>query len=400
MNKKINDKVYYSGVLNPNMRVFDVIMNTEYGTSYNSYLIKGENKTALIETAHHDYFDYFYSNIKEIVDPAKIDYLIMNHNEPDHSGSINKLLEAAPQIEVISSAGGGIYLKNIVGRKDLKVKTVKTGDTLDLGGATLEFINAPFLHWPDSMFTYLKEDKIVFSCDFLGCHFCEPQIMDFKTKHLPQYLESLKYYYTAIFSPFARYVRQGINKVKELDVNMVCPSHGPVLTKEGLLKNAIDSYSQWSIEEKNEVKQIPIFYCSAYGNTKQLAESIKSGIESVLKSADVKLYNVIEEETDVLGNRLNKSDAFLLGSPTINKDALPPIWELLTKIDAINIQKRPAALFGSYGWSGEALPNLEARLKSLKVNVFDKKFRAVFVPTKKDLEEAFGFGEEFAKSLG
>lgn len=399
MQGKIKEGIHYVGVLNPSLRIFDVIMKTEYGTSYNAYLIEGENKTALIETAHKDYFDYFYENINEIIDPKKIDYLIMNHNEPDHSGSIKKLLEKAPNIQVVASAGGAIYLKNIVNDKNLNIKTVKTGDTIDLGGKTLEFINAPFLHWPDSMFTYLKEDKVIFTCDFLGCHFCEVQMFDHKIKDLNKYLESLKYYYDAIFSPFAPYVLQGLDKIKDLDIDMVCPSHGPILSKECLLKNAVESYRKWSQTEERSQKEIPIFYCSAYGNTKMLGEAIKKGIEKTIKDANVTLYNLIEEDMDKLAGKLNKSDAFLLGTPTINKDALPPIWQLLTHIDAINIQKRPVALFGSFGWSGEGIPNLKARLESLKLSVYENGYRVTFVPTQEDLEKAEEFGASFAKTL-
>jgi flavorubredoxin len=175
---KIKDHIFSVGVLNPNMRIFDVIMKTEYGTSYNAYLIKSE-KNVLIETVHPRYCDEYFENIKSVIDLEKIDYVIMNHNEPDHSGSLAKLFELAPQIQVITSQAGGIYLKSITNEPDLNIRVVKDGETLDIGGGkVLKFISAPFLHWPDSMFTWLESDKVAFTCDFLGAHYCEPRMFD------------------------------------------------------------------------------------------------------------------------------------------------------------------------------------------------------------------------------
>ena len=177
---KICDDLYYVGVLNPNLRVFDIVMRTDYGTTYNAYLLKGKEKTALVEASHLNFSEYFLENIKSVAEVDKIDYLIMNHNEPDHSGSIAKLAETYPDITVVVSQAGSIYLKNITNIANLNLKVVKDGDTLDLGGRELQFINAPFLHWPDSMFTWVPDMKVLFTCDFFGSHYCEPQIMDTK----------------------------------------------------------------------------------------------------------------------------------------------------------------------------------------------------------------------------
>ncbi len=397
--KEITNGIYYVGALNPNLRVFDVIMKTEYGTSYNAYVVKGSEKTALIETAHKTFFSYYLENVEKITDMSKVDYLIMNHNEPDHSGSIAQLLDRYPNITVVASQAGTIYLKNIVNKPDLNIKTVKDGDEISLGDKTLQFINAPFLHWPDSMFTWVPEDKTLFPCDFLGAHYCEPQIFDTRVAYPQNYREAFKGYYDAIFGPFAPYVAKGLDKIKDLDIEIVCASHGPVLTKNGLLKEAISKYKEWSAPVEKKSLDIPIFYCSAYGNTALLAEAIAEGIGEVLPNAKIELLDVIEHDMDELGKKLNQSSAFLIGSPTINRDALPPIWNLLAHIDAINIQKRPAAIFGSYGWSGEAAGNLAHRLQDLKVNLFEKQFRVVFVPTEEDLKAAKEFGKEFGQAV-
>ncbi|MFZ2539693.1 MAG: FprA family A-type flavoprotein [Oscillospiraceae bacterium] len=398
---KITSDVYSVGVLNPNLRIFDIVMETKYGTTYNSYIIKGSEKTALIETSHLDFFDSYIENLKEACELSSIEYLIMNHNEPDHSGSIVKLLELLPNLKIIASQAGSIYLKNIVNNNNMNITVAKDGDTLDLGGKTLTFINAPFLHWPDSMFTYLKEEKMLFSCDFFGCHYCEP--LPFDGQMLPKrkaaYDSALLGYYNAIFSPFKPYVAKGLEKIKDLEIDFVCTSHGPILTKEGFLPEVIEKYTKWSAPVIKDNKVIPLFYCSAYGNTELLAQSIAEGIREVMPTAEVNCYDLNEHSMSDMSALINSCDAFLIGSPTINKDAVPPIWVLLSHIDAINIAKRPVAIFGSYGWSGEAFKNIRLRFDGLKTKTFEQDFKVVFVPTKEDLENAKQFGKDFAQTL-
>lgn len=397
--KELVKDIYSVGVLNPNLRVFDIVMTTDFGTSYNSYLVKGKEKTALIEGVHKDYLEAFLSNIKGIANIEKIDYLIMNHNEPDHSGAIEKLLDLMPEITIIASQAGSLYLKNITNKKDLNIKVVKDGEELDLGEKTLKFINAPFLHWPDSMFTYAVEDKVLFSCDYLGSHYCEPEVLDTAIAYKENYDKAFLGYYNAIFGPFKPYVLKGYEKIKDLELDFVCPSHGPVLTKDGLIDECIQKYIEWSTPEAREQKVIPLFYCSAYGNTALIADKIAEGIKEVLPTADVKTFDIIKYNMDELGLLLNGSDAFLIGSPTLNRDAVPPVYMLLAHADAINLAKRPVALFGSYGWSGEAVANVKARLTSLKTKIFEEDFRVIFVPSSEDLEKAKEFGKSFANSL-
>lgn len=396
---KISDAIASVGVLNPSLRVFDIVMRTEYGTTYNAYLVRGE-ETALIETCHGSYFDAFLENIREVCDPKEIRYIILNHTEPDHSGSLARLLEIVPDAQIVCSQAASIYLKNITNRPDLKLRVVKDGETLDLGGGkVLRFINAPFLHWPDSMFTWLEAEKTLFSCDFFGSHYCEPRMLDIHITYPEAYRSALENYFGAIFGPFKPYVLKGLEKISGLDIERCCTSHGPVLTKQGLLPQVMKQYRAWSQPVKNEKPLIPVFYCSAYGNTSRAAEAIRKGILAVKPEAEVPLYNIIEEDMGALGAQMARSDAFLIGSPTLNRDAVPPVWQLLAHVDAINMQKRPVAVFGSFGWSGEAVPALASRLRQLKLEVFGEGFRFNFVPSEEDLEKACQFGEEFAKSL-
>ncbi len=395
---KVAEGIYSVGVLNPSLRVFDIVMSTAYGTTYNSYLVQGSEKTAIIEASHIDYFEYYLENIKEVADIMDIDYVIMNHNEPDHSGSIGKLISLNPNIEVIATPAGAMYLKNILNHDSPKIRVVKEGDSIDLGGGkVLKFISAPFLHWPDTMFTWLEQDGVLFSCDFLGAHYCEPQMKDTLCDKIDKYEDAFLGYYNAIFGPFKPYVLDGLEKIKDLDIKYACTSHGPILSKGCKLEENIEKYKLWSTQTKNEKASIPIFYCSAYGNTEKLAKAIAEGIKKVLPSANIETFDIIENEMGLLGEKLNNSDAFLIGSPTLNKDAVPPVWQLLAHIDAINIHKKKAAIFGSCGWSGEAFKNLNGRLSNLKVDVFDAPFKITLVASEKDLVDAFEYGKSFGE---
>lgn len=403
---KISEHIYSVGVLNPNLRVFDIIMETKYGTSYNAYIVKGNDKIALIDTSHSGYEDVFLENIKSVCNPEDIDYIILNHNEPDHSGSLKYLTSIIPNASVLASQAGNIYIKNITNKPDINLKPVKDGEILDLGGVTLKFVMAPFLHWPDSMFTYVEEDKAVFTCDFLGAHYCEPTMIDQKVRYKDKYEDAAKYYFDCIFGPFKPYVQKGLDKLSNLSFDYACPSHGPILTKEGCLSYVTKMYENWCdiSKDKKENLCIPIFYCSAYGNTHIIAEEISKGIkqyatEKSLK-VDTPIYNIIEHDMSNLSAILNSCDAFLVGSPTINKAAVPPVWALLSCTDAIGCRNKATAAFGSYGWSGEAVGQINAFLKSYSYKVVDEAgLKVNFVPSDEDLSNAFKFGQSFASNI-
>lgn len=393
MYKKLKDNIYSVGVLNPGLRVFDIIMLTKYGTTYNAYLVKGE-KTALIETVHENSFDEYLENIEALVDINDIDYIILNHTEPDHTGSVRRILEINPNIIVISTAPGNKYVSGISNSK-ISSKIVKHNDTLDLGnGKVLRFIIAPFLHWPDSMFTYLESDKMLFSCDFLGAHYCEPTMMDTKIKYPEQYEEAFKYYFDAIFGPFKKSVLEGLDKIKDLDIDMICTSHGPILTEK--IESAKSKYRSWCEEalKPKDKKKCLILYVSAYGYTKKLADAAYEQLTSSNKY-DVKMINVIEEDMSKIKEEIDEADAIMFGSPTINRDALKPIWDVLSCTDAIINRGKPAAVFGSYGWSGEAVPMLKARAESLGLKVVGDGFRTTFNPTEDDIKNM----KEYTKLL-
>lgn len=377
---KLSENVFYVGMHNPGMRTFDIIMSTGYGTTYNSYLITGE-KNVLIETVHDTYTKEYIEKINEYVQISEIDYVILNHTEPDHSGSLGTLLDMNPEITVIGTAAAIKNLGNIT-NKTFKSQTVKMGDTLDLGNdQILEFIIAPNLHWPDSMFTYYKKEKVIFTCDFFGTHYCEQFIYDYQLKKPEKYEIERKNYYDCIFSPFKKFVLDGIAKIENLEFDLVCCSHGPVL-KERIQEN-IKLYKTWSTEAPKETF-VGIFYVSAYGYTKTLAESFQYYLsENGIKA---EAYDLLGKSLDQMAEIMNGASAVMFGSPTINNDALEPVWNLIDKTLVNAAKGKPALVFGSYGWSGEACQLISERLKGLKYNLYPTNIKVQFKPSETDIE--------------
>lgn len=392
---RLNNSVYSVGVLNPALRVFDIIMTADYGTSYNSYLVKAE-KTALIDTVHAGFFDEYLSNIEDLTNVNSIDYLIMNHTEPDHSGSIAKLLELNPNMTVVCSMAAKKYLSKIVNR-DFACVAVKSGDTLDLGGKILEFVIAPFLHWPDSMFTYLKEDKILFSCDVFGAHYCEPRMLDTHIQYPQKYETAFRYYYDAIFSPFKEHVLSGLGKLSPWDIGIICPSHGPIHVDH--IRERMDQYRLWSQPpEARTKKAIAIIYGSAYGYTRTLADTAKDVLVNEF-GFTVDLFDIVESDPHEVSRSLNGADGIMIGCCTINRNVPEPLANALNGIDAIGTKGRPAAVFGSYGWSGEAVGMIRERLQNLKCNVAGDGYRVNFKPDEQDLAGMREYTRMFAQTL-
>ncbi len=389
---KLTERIYSVGVLNPAMRVFDIIMKTEYGTSYNAYCVEGDKKRALIENVHGSFREEYVENLSSLADLKKIDYLIFNHTEPDHSGALKDFLELNPDIEVFGTVGA---IKNLGEIANVKFNghPVKDGEVLDLGGVTLEFMVAPMLHWPDTMFTWCKEEGVLFTCDFLGAHYCEPRMIDVKASYPEKYKRAFKEYYDAIMSPFKPYVLKGLARVEQASPRMICVSHGPILTES--IGEAVESYRTWSMpKEAAAKKKALILYVSAYGCTRKLAETLKEELE--MQGLDVEIYDLVGEDVSKYREKIDDCDALLLGTPTINRDALRPIWDLTAQIDAIVNAKKPATAFGSFGWSGEGVPMILERLRGLKLNVMSEGLTCKLVPSEEELKNARAYAASFA----
>ena len=391
---KAMDHIYYVGVQDKDLRVFDIIMHSDYGTSYNSYVVKGENKIALFETAKAEFWDEYIANVQEVCDPADIDYIVVNHTEPDHSGSLEKLLALAPNATVLGSGTAVTFLKEIVNHP-FPAKAVTEKDEIDLGGLTLQFISVPMLHWPDSMYTWIPQLGALFTCDSFGCHYADDRV--FNDLIEGDFTDAYHYYFTHIIGPFKRpFMVNALNRIQDLPVKFVGNGHGPVLRKD--IQKYFELYRAWCQPEQREGKTVAIAYVSAYGYTRSLAKAIAAGIEEA--GAAVRLFDLVTDDKEAAKAAVLDADGFLLGSPTLVGDALPPVYEMLLDLNPIIHKGKLAGAFGSYGWSGEAVPNLTARMQQLRLTMPLEGLRVRFKPTEGDLEKAKAYGLDFAKALG
>ncbi|MDU3645843.1 MAG: MBL fold metallo-hydrolase, partial [Clostridium perfringens] len=395
----IKDDLFWVGALDPNLRVFDIIMYTPYGTTYNSYVVKGSEKTAIFETVKAEFFDQYIARLKDLgVEPSEIDYIVVSHTEPDHAGSIGKILELAPKAKIVASPIAINYIKEIV-NGDFESIPVKDGDSISLGNKTLKFMSVPFLHWPDTIYTYVEEDKTLITCDSFGSHYSCEEMFDDLIPNEEEYMEALKYYFDCIFGPYKPYVLKAIKKIENLEIDMILPGHGPVLVEEPM--KIVETYRKWSTPEspaKDGKKIVTIPYVSAYGYTETLAKEIAKGIEAA-GNIEVRLFNVIHHEIGDIVNSIGESDGLLCGSPTIVGELLEPIRDILSKLNPVVHGGKLAAAFGSYGWSGEAIPRMEARFKELNMKLYGPSLKINFKPSDDELKEAYEFGLGFGEII-
>lgn len=392
---ELKHNIFWNGILDPELRAFDVIMETKYGTTYNSYIVKGSEKTALIETAKEKFFDSYLDSIKEIVSIDKIDYIVVNHTEPDHAGSAAKLIEMNPNITVVGT-NTAINFLNQITNKPFNSLVAKDGETLSLGDKTLSFFSLPNLHWPDTMYTYIAEDKVLFTCDSFGSHYSHSGILRSSVQDTEGYLDATKYYFDNIIGPFKPFMVKALDKVDALDVDMICTGHGPVLDSN--IDDIKKLYREWTTPApKNEKPIVVIPYVSAYGYTKAIAEAIASGIIAT-NEVEAKLFDMETIDSNAVLNEISSADGLLFGSPTILSDALPPIWQLISSLNPVIHKGKIASAFGSYGWSGEAVPHIMERLKQLRMKTIDC-FTLRFNPSENDLEKAKQYGTDFGNQL-
>lgn len=391
---KLKENFYWTGIVDDKLRVFDIIMYTEFGTTYNSYVLKTEDKTILFETAKVKFFDEYLEELKSITDIHQIDYLVVDHTEPDHAGSVEKLLDLNPNMKIIGTGCAINFLKNIVNR-DFYSISVNDNQTMKIGDKTLRFLVVPNLHWPDTMYTYIEEDKVLVTCDSFGSHYGFHEILRSKVQDEEGYMRATKYYFDNILGPFKPYMLDAIHRVRELDVTMICTGHGPVL--DAKIPELLDIYEGWcTVENPNKQKTVIIPYVSAYGYTKELADKITEGIQASGEGEiAVRSYDLVEADPAKVLEEIGFADGFLLGSPTILGEALKPIWDLTTCMFPGVHGGKHASAFGSYGWSGEAVSKLITRLKQLNMKVEDEGFSIKFKPSNVELVDAFEFGYNF-----
>jgi flavorubredoxin len=388
---KLKDNIYWVGVKDEKLRVFDIIMNTKKGSTYNSYLIDDE-KVAVIDSVKNGFFDEFLDNIKEVIGERKVDYIIVQHTELDHSGSLFRLIEEYPDATIIATKAAINYAKEIV-NGDFKNEDALALGSLNLGKTNLKFISAPNLHWPDTMFTYDESDATLFTCDVMGCHYCPT--CDVTDNCNEEYFQEMKYYFDVIMAPFKRFVNAGLDKIKDLKIQMVAPSHGPVHIKN--VEKYINLYREWAKQEPIKEKNVQVFYITAYGNTGLMANYLAESINK--KGIKTEVHEITSMDPSEINELIEKASGILIGSPTINQDAVKPSWDVLSHVSAIVNRGKAAGAFGSYGWSGEGVPMLTERLKTLKFKTVPEGYRFKFVPAEKKFSGADEFVEKFIALL-
>lgn len=389
---KLRENFYWAGILDDTLRVFDIIMYTEFGTTYNSYIYKAGDKVILFETVKAKFFDDYLKELKEITDVTKIDYLVVNHTEPDHAGSVEKLLELNPQLKIIATPTAVSFLQNIVNRDFCSI-AVRDEQEMQIGNITLRFLHVPNLHWPDTMYTYIEEEQALVTCDSFGSHYASEDILVSKVKNEDNYWKATKYYFDCIIGPFKPFMLKALERVRQLDVSIICTGHGPVL--DAGIDKMYNTYEEWcTVVNPNQKKTVVMPYVSAYGYTGQLAEQIAKGIEDS-GDIEVRRYDMVTADQAKVLDELGFADGILFGTPTIVGEALKPIWDLTTSIFAGTHGGKLASAFGSYGWSGEGVPHIIERLKQLRMRVPDEGFKVRFKPGEVDMLNAYDYGYNF-----
>lgn len=395
MNIPVKNNVSWVGKIDWDLRKFHGNeLSTHRGSTYNSYLIR-EEKIALIDTVWGPFAKEYVKNLSSEIDLKNIDYVIANHGETDHSGALPELMRQIPDTPVYCTANG---VKSLKGQyhEEWDFKVVKTGDRLSLGKKELVFIEAPMLHWPDSMFCYLTGDNILFSNDAFGEHLASEFMFNDLVDTSELMYEALKYY-ANILTPFSALVEKKIKDVLALNlpVDIICTSHGVIWRKNP--KQIIESYLKWA--NKYKENQITILYDTMWSGTRVMAEQIAKGITQGDASVTVKLINIGHSDKNDAITEVFKSKAILVGSPTINKGILTAVASLLEELRGLGFKDKKAAAFGCYGWSGESVHLLNEHLKVAGFTVVDEGLKLLWNPDDSGRNACVEYGKILAKKL-
>ncbi|MCX6272022.1 MAG: FprA family A-type flavoprotein [Bacteroidetes bacterium] len=390
----VTPDVHWVGVLDPDLIRFDVVMETKFGTTYNSYFIDADKK-ALVDTVKEPFWPVFLEKLKQLTDPAEIQYIIVNHTEPDHSGCLPQMLKAAPNATVVGSGNAVRYLRDQLG-VEFSHLIVKDGDKLSLGNKTLTFIGAPNLHWPDTIFTWLEEDKLLFTCDAFGCHFSHPVMFD---DTVGDFSEAFTFYFNVILKPYSKFVVKAIAKIASLPVYAICTGHGPILRKDW--KKYVDLSGQLAAAalELPKKNRVLIAYVSAYRNTASMAERIADGIREAGAGLEVDMFDMEGVPMAEVERRVEEAGAVIVGSPIINQNILLQVYQLFAIMNPIRDRGKLAGAFGSYGWSAEFMKSMETNLLNLKLNFIDKGVFVRFTPHENELRECLLYGQLFGEKM-
>ncbi len=392
VNVVLKEGVNWVGAVDWNIRDFHGYV-TSRGTTYNAYLIRDE-KTALIDTVKCNFADTLIGNVEELTSFEKIDYIIINHVEMDHSGSIPQIAKLVKNARIIASQRGKDALIEHFGHDFDRVETVKTGDEIKLGKRTLRFVETPMLHWPDSMFTYMVEDKILFSNDAFGEHFASSERFNDEVDQ-ERLWEEAKTYYANILMLLAPLITRKIQEVVQMGIpiEIIAPDHGVIWRKDPT--NIISAYLQWSSD--NAQPRAIIVFDTMWGSTDAMAQAIEEGIASQGVEARVfKLRN--RENTDIVTEIL-EAKAVVVGSPTMNNQMFPTLGGFLTYITGLKPKGKLWGFFGSYGWGGGAVKGMIEMAKKAGFEVYEPGIEVKYVPDQEDLKKCFDFGQQIAQKI-
>jgi len=385
---KILPDIYWVGAIDWNLR-FCGSYSTPRGTTYNAYLIV-DDKIALIDSVKDGFEDEMLERIKEVVDPAKIDYIICQHSEMDHSGAMPKLMEIATRAKVIATQEGKDALLAHFGT-NWNAQTVKTADTLSLGNKTLMFIEAKMLHWPDNMFTYVKEDCILFPNDAFGQHIATFQ--RFEDEIGPVVIEEATKYFAVIVSVYANIVQEKIKEIENMgiDIKMIAPAHGLIWRQP---QKIIGAYKRWSSGEAG--RKITIIFDTMWRSTEKMANEIARGISH--EGVEARVFNLRNSDWSEMIKEIIESRLIAVGSPTLNMGMYTTVGGFLTFLKGIRPLNKKAVAFGSYGWGKGAVKAINKELIEMKFNVLEG-LEIKYIPHKEELLECFEFGRKLAKEI-
>ena len=357
--RKIKEDIYSVGAIHWDRKTFDDLIPLPDGTTYNSYLVKGREKTALMDTVDPSKTNELMNNLEEAGE--EIDYIVAHHAEQDHSGSIPDVLKRYPDAKVVCTPKCKTMLTDLLHVPEEKFMEVNDGDVLSLGNKTLEFIHAPWVHWPETMVTYLKEDKILFTCDFLGSHLATSKLF---AEDESKVYESAKRYYAEIMMPFRTAIRKNLDKIEGLDIDLIAPSHGPIYKNPDFIINA---YKEWiSDEVKNEVV-IP--YVSMHGSTAAMVNYLTNALME--RGIEVKPFNLTVADIGELAMALVDAATVVIASPTVLSGAHPSTIYAAYLANALRPKTRFASIIGSYNWGGKMVEQLAGMIKNLKVEIIE-----------------------------
>jgi flavorubredoxin len=392
MSVKIKNNIHWVGKIDWELRKFH---GDEYsahrGSSYNSYLVK-EDKVALIDTVWRPFADEFVENLAHEVDLNKIDFVIANHAEIDHSGALPELMKRIPDTPIYCTKNGVKSLKGHY-HQDWNFKVVQTGDRLSLGQKELIFVEAPMLHWPDSMFCYLTKDNVLFSNDAFGQHYASEFMFNDLVDQNELFTECIKYY-ANILTPFSALVTKKIKEVLSfnLPLDIICTSHGIIWRDKPA--QIVEKYLQWA--DNYQQNQITIIYDTMWNGTRVMAEKIANGISAADKDVNVKLFNLAKTDKNDVITEIFKSKAILVGSPTINKGILVSVAGILEEMKGLKFKNKKAAAFACYGWSGESTAIISENLRSAGFEMVDDGILAMWNPDSENQAKCIEYGKQFA----